>query len=148
LTKKKKLPVVGDNIETRCAKCKKNTPHEIIDLKKNGTIGKVHCLTCEYDHAYRQPRAKKTQAEKDAALQAKRLAKAHAEFDEMMSGTSEEAAIPYAVDASFAPDDIVSHKTFGLGKVLEMITPNKMVVQFRDGQRILVCVIAGPTDNA
>jgi len=145
LTKDKK-PAVGDNIEARCAKCKKVTTHQIIDFKKNETIGKVCCGTCTYEHAYRQPRVKKTQEEKDATILAKKLAKSHAEFEDMIKDVDQSTAVSYNINSSFGLDDIIDHKIFGLGKVVELMTPNKMVVQFRDGMKILVCVLTTGND--
>ena len=135
-------PEVGNQIEARCAKCKKITGHKIVDFKKDETIGKVCCDECQYQHAYRQPRVKKTVEEKNATLAAKKKIKADLDFEEMMEGVDQESAINYNIDASFEIDNIVNHSTFGLGKVLELITPDKMTVRFREGEKVLLCVIS------
>ena len=72
---------------------------------------------------------------------AKRLAKAEEEYKTVIEGMDMDKAITYDTRASFQPDDLVDHPKFGVGKVTEMITPNKMVVMFKEGFRTLVCVI-------
>jgi len=74
-------------------------------------------------------------------LAERRKIKADAEFDEMMKGEDEEAAIAYDMHSSFHRGVVVNHNSFGLGKVEEIITPDKMVVNFKEGQKILMCVV-------
>lgn len=135
---------VGVAIEARCAKCKAITNHIVLDLKKDGEVKKVRCEPCSYEHAYRQPRIQNGPAKipvvKQTAAERKQV-KAYTEFDAMMEGYSSKEGIPYAMTTSFNVDDIMDHSIFGRGRVEEVITPDKAVVNFREGSKVLVCVI-------
>lgn len=48
---------------------------------------------------------------------------------------------PFAMDATFATGDIMDHSVFGLGVVQEAEPPNKVSVLFRDGVKMLRCVV-------
>jgi hypothetical protein len=132
---------VGDNIAARCAKCKDVTDHTILSFKKEDKVGDVRCAKCSYEHGYRQPRMKKGSAGSIASAAARKKVKADAEFEEMMKGTDPASAISYEMSASFLVGTLMDHKVFGLGKVIELMTPDKAVVHFREGHKILVCVI-------
>ncbi len=71
----------------------------------------------------------------------KKQQKIEAKFDEMMEELNTSSAIQYAMTTCFKVDDIVDHPKFGLGKVLSLISPNKMQVLFRESEKIMVCVI-------
>lgn len=71
----------------------------------------------------------------------KKNAKAQSEYDEMMAGVDPKTAIPYNMQASFGLEDVIDHPVFGLGKVVEIITPNKIRVRFPEGEKVLICVL-------
>lgn len=48
---------------------------------------------------------------------------------------------PFSMEATFATGDIMDHGTFGLGVVQEVEAPNKVSVLFRDGVKMLRCVV-------
>lgn len=133
---------IGDNIDARCAKCKDITNHTILSFKDTGKIGSVKCVPCSYEHAYRQPRKKKTgPTEPKLTAVAKKKAKADAEFDELLSDVLPEEIITYDPTAIFKLDDVMNHPVFGLGKVMELITPDKAVIHFKEGPKVLICTI-------
>jgi transcription elongation factor Elf1 len=137
---------VGAKIKVRCAKCNALTEHTVLSLKKDEKAKTVRCDSCAYEHAYRQPRTIKSTAGKSAVVKLtaaeKKQAKANAEFDAMMEEVAAEASTPYDLTASFKLNDIMDHPVFGLGKVEELITPDKAVIHFREGRKTLVCVIS------
>ncbi len=135
---------VGAEIDARCAKCKAITKHIVLSLKKDEKAKTVRCEPCGYEHAYRQPRVKKSTKPAVPKLTAaeKKQAKINAEFDLMMEGVSTDNSISYNMTTSFKLDDIVDHPVFGTGKVEELITPDKALIHFRDGRKTLVCVIS------
>jgi hypothetical protein len=54
--------------------------------------------------------------------------------------TNLDAAKPYSLDVELAENDTVSHPKFGVGFVLELISPTKVEVLFEDGEHVkLVC---------
>ncbi len=52
---------VGDPIEARCTKCRKNTNHIVVAMAKELPV-KVECNTCSGQHKYRPPTAAKKPA--------------------------------------------------------------------------------------
>ena len=71
----------------------------------------------------------------------KKISKAESEYEELMAGVEQSDAVPYNMNASFGMGSLIDHKKFGLGKVVETITPNKIRVRFREGEKILICVL-------
>ena len=69
---------------------------------------------------------------------AKQLKKAINEFDEMIKALGDTKLTPYSTDSSFTLGEFLEHKVFGVGKVVEMISPDKMIVHFLEGQKILI----------
>ena len=69
-----------------------------------------------------------------------KLKKAELEFEEMIKELGDTTPIPYSTDSSFEVGDFLEHKVFGIGKVVDLITPDKMTVHFLDGNKILMCV--------
>ena len=50
-------------------------------------------------------------------------------------------ARPYDMKAPFTENDVIDHKKFGIGFVVELVNPKKIVVLFEDGLRRLACNI-------
>jgi len=71
----------------------------------------------------------------------KKQQKIESDYEDAMKGTSAEDAIPYDMGANLGFKDVVDHKIFGLGVVGDVITPNKVEIQFQEGKKILVCVL-------
>ena len=120
-----------DEIEAYCTKCKIDRLHAIETLKSDLNINRVICRTCEGSHLFRRPKAdggRKTTGTKRRKKGAVLVA------DEDLA-----RAKPYALDGIFAVGDIIQHKTFGPGSVLEMKAGGKMEVGFESGGKLLVC---------
>jgi hypothetical protein len=77
----------------------------------------------------------------------KKQQKLEAKFDESMEGVNTADAIPYDMTTCFKVGDIISHSKFGIGRVLSCISPNKMQVDFREGEKILICVLKNENDE-
>jgi hypothetical protein len=71
----------------------------------------------------------------------KKQEKLEAQFDEMMAAIDAADIVPYTMNTCFKTGDILDHPKFGPGKVLSCITPNKIQVQFREGEKILICLL-------
>lgn len=48
---------------------------------------------------------------------------------------------PYSMKESYAKGDVMSHPTFGMGRVEEVTPPNKVSVLFRQGIKVLRCTL-------
>lgn len=50
-------------------------------------------------------------------------------------------ARPYDIKAEFTENDVIEHPRFGIGFVVELVSPKKVEVLFEDGLRKLACNI-------
>jgi hypothetical protein len=61
-------------------------------------------------------------------------------FAKLKEETNLDAAKPYSIDVELTENDTVKHPKFGVGFVLELISPTKVEVLFEDGELVkLVC---------
>lgn len=152
LAKDKKL-AAGEDIDSKCLKCKDVTNHTIIAMAEK-EVAKVQCNVCGARHKYRPPKpAKKTPAKKGPAAKKKaaanraatRAAKekkaAAAHFDGLLKDRNTATAQPYAMTAAFRENDLIDHPSFGLGLIIQEIRPNKIEVTFKEGNKILICAL-------
>lgn len=134
----------GDEIDSRCLKCKAVTNHTIIAMLK-GKAAKVECNTCHARHKYRSPvTVKKSSgvrrvAKKKTGGRMTPEMKAAAHYETVLADRSREGALPYAMTATFAQEDLIDHPKFGLGLITRKISANRIEVTFKVGIKILVC---------
>ena len=139
----------GDEIDSRCLKCKSVTNHTIIAMLE-GKAAKVECNTCHARHKYRSPVTVKKKSSGVRRVTKKKAAgskggrmtpemKAAAHYETVLADRSMEGALPYAMTATFAQGDLIDHPKFGLGLVTRKISANRIEVTFRIGIKILVC---------
>jgi len=138
---------VSDDIDSRCLKCKLVTNHTIVAIVE-GRVAKVQCNVCGGRHNYRSPVVEKTSAakrqigKKTTGKASGRLSaemKAAANFEILLGerGTSE--SLPYSMTVPFNEGDLIDHPTFGLGVVINTLSPKKIEVIFKQGSKVLVC---------
>lgn len=60
-------------------------------------------------------------------------------YGELQEGSDMAAAKEYSLDVELTENDVVQHPQFGLGFVLELMSPTKVEVLFEDGVKKLVC---------
>ncbi len=152
----------GDEIDSRCLKCKDVTNHTIIAMTGD-TIAKVECNTCGARHKYRAPVAEKkktssvrrrrdgvmtesnkgTTKAKASKTVGKKVTQAAVKFEALIKDKDVSTAIPYTIDAILAVGDLVNHSIFGLGVVMAIKPPNKAEVTFRElGSKLMICKLA------
>ena len=120
---------VGVEIEAHCSKCKMDRQHVIETLKSDGNINRVICRTCEGSHLFRRP--KSATAKKKTTRRRKKGAVLVTEAEMTKAKT-------YKMSGKFAVGDILQHKKFGPGKVVELRPGDKMEVGFEEGAKLLV----------
>ncbi len=126
---------VGDPIEGRCTKCRKNTAHIIVSLADEGP-GMVQCTVCNREHKYRpptaarKPAARRTVDPKEAERQ---------EWQELQPTMNTAKATDYSMDASYKVNALINHPKFGLGVVQRVVGPQKIEVLFEDGRKMMRC---------
>ncbi len=136
----------GSEVDSYCLKCKDMTNHMIIAMA-DGKIAKAQCNVCGGRHKYRaakpskSTKAKGTTASRAAAGTTLKEKKATAAFEALLKGRDSSESKPYAMTAIFNKNEIINHPTFGLGVVTSIIPANKIEVTFKDGVKILICVL-------
>ncbi len=137
MTKDKDRTPVAQNVITMCTKCEMELNHVVVAHNATGIVERVKCHTCGSEHKYRpdKKRATKKTAKKSISIQEVDLTKT---FEKLAQKFKEKKPLSYRMSGSFKNDDVIDHKTFGLGIVISA-SHDKMEVAFSDGPRILVC---------
>jgi hypothetical protein len=130
---------VGSDIEAYCPgpRCKADTNHTIISMYED-EIRRVQCVVCGDVHAFRKPRG---EAYEDPVDPPPRKLRKKPAWEEAMSQTTEkemESCRPYSIRDTYEEGDLVSHPTFHVGFVTDLLPDNKVEITFRDERRILV----------
>lgn len=137
----------GSEIDAWCTKCRLDLGHRIIALVDNRPK-RVVCQTCGSQHNYRAPKTvdrgvRVRRPAKSGAAPKSRGARAQAEFDRVqgweqrIAGKSLDSFTRYSIDRVFETDELVTHKKFGEGYVVEIMGAHKVSIMFKDGLRIL-----------
>ncbi len=145
----------ASEIDAWCTKCRRDLGHRVVAMV-GPTPKRVICLTCNTTHNYRAPkgaaaakgakapakaRATRAKAEPKApreTARAKNEAERLREWEQRVAGAAETAFRRYAIDATFKEGDLVMHRKFGEGYVVEADQEGKVYVMFRDQLRTLV----------
>jgi uncharacterized Zn finger protein len=115
---------VSSEITAYCPDCTAVKPHVVVAMK--GTrASKTECKVCGSVHPYRKnpPDTK---------------AKKRSQFEDAMEGRDVSKPIPYKTSRKFNQDDVIQHKTFGLGLVTRVVSEKKMEVLFEESSKLLV----------
>lgn len=116
---------------------------------------RVECQTCGSQHNYRAPRtnhpsverragssaAKPAKPAKTAGQRAAEKVRVEAErvndWESRIAGQALDAFTRYGIDKTYKQGELIAHKKFGEGYVLEVLDEGKVVIMFRDGPRTL-----------
>lgn len=137
MTKDKDRTPVAQNVITMCKRCEMELHHVVIAHDAMGIVETVKCNTCGSEHKYRpaKKRGTKKTSKKSAFTLEVALTKS---FEELAEIFKDKKPLSYSMSGSFKNDDVIDHKTFGMGFVISA-SRDKMEVAFSDGSRILVC---------
>lgn len=126
---------IGDPIEARCTKCRKNSPHTILELNENQPE-KVQCSLCERQHKYRPPTVKRA----PGAYQAQQRKSAECkEWEKLQQSMLAANAKDYSMAEAYKVKTVISHPAFGLGIVYRVIGSGKIEILFEDGIKTMRC---------
>ena len=130
---------VGDYIDGWCTRCRLVLRHTI-EAIAGGKVSRVHCNTCQGQHAYRAKApgtgtgGSKSGSRKTAATpQAPRPSS----WETLLRGRDPATAKPYATTSRFKVNEMIAHPTFGVGTITAE-RDAKIEVVFRDGPRVLI----------
>ncbi|MBN2419007.1 MAG: hypothetical protein JXL81_06450 [Deltaproteobacteria bacterium] len=128
-----RTPVAKDII-TICSRCKLELNHIVVRHNVDGIVDRVKCYTCGFEHKYKPVKKKSEPAKKRKSPARKKSSEK--EYAALMEKNSHIAPIPYSMNASFSEGDIIDHKTFGKGIILET-SFERIEVLFQDGSKTL-----------
>ncbi len=136
---KDKTPV-AQNVITMCTKCNIKLEHVVLFHNTEGIIEKVKCLTCGSEHRYHPEKSKSPKKTVKTPQKGRRTKKPDLtkDFETLTEKFKGKDPVRYSMSKSFKADDMIEHKTFGLGVVVSA-SYAKMEVVFSDRLRILVC---------
>jgi hypothetical protein len=114
----------GSEIDAYCPACTSVKRHIVVAMK--GTrAAKTECRSCGSVHAYRKnpPDTK---------------AKKRSQYEDAMEGRDASKPIPYRFTRKLNQDDVIQHKSFGIGLVTRVVSDKKVEVLFEDSTKLLV----------
>lgn len=126
---------VGGDILCFCSRCKLSLAH-VVTAMVEGRAKRVICKTCKSEHGYRAGGVEGRITHR-AALRQKTVILA-SEYWQTRINESKGEPVPYAPTATFRKGDVMAHPKFGLGCVEEVRLSGKILVFFRDGEKILI----------
>jgi hypothetical protein len=137
MTRDKKRTPVAENVVTMCTKCELELNHVVVAHNARGIVEIVKCHLCGSEHKYRpdKKRTTKKTSKKIIITQEVDFTKTYEKLAQKFKGKKR---LPYSMSGSFKNDDVIDHKTFGMGIVISA-SRDKMEVAFSDEPRILVC---------
>jgi hypothetical protein len=135
----------GQEIDAWCTRCKMDLTHRIVAVANNKPA-KAECRTCYTVHVYRAPRNTPTAlADRDAAARSSGVPRATstrakaAPIEHVALVPPKDARVhAYRMTERFTKDQWISHKTFGIGLVVNEVGADKIEVRFDGGPRVLV----------
>jgi len=137
MTKDKDRTPVAQNVITVCTKCEMELDHVVVAHNAAGIVERVKCHTCGGEHKYRPDKKRATKKTSVKQISTKEVDSTET-FERLAQKFKEKKPLPYRMSGSFKNDDVIDHRTFGMGIVISA-SHDKMEVAFSDGPRILVC---------
>lgn len=125
----------GADTDAYCNRCKLVLAHVIIAMR-GSRPARVECKTCGAAHAYKSDKPAKRTTRRATTKSSEVVTQA--EYDTLMAGRDVSRAIRYKPAHEFDLDDVVDHRTFGLGLVTKVISGGKIEVAFQNGSKVLV----------
>lgn len=137
----------GGEVDSWCTKCRMDLLHRVVAMV-GGKPKRVECQTCHSQHNYRAPKnAPAAASGKKSATTKARSAKSAStpkpsriqhDWEVHLAGKEQGAFRAYSINSRFERDELIRHKTFGDGCVLEVLQDQKINVIFREGIKVLV----------
>jgi hypothetical protein len=129
----------GSTVDSWCTKCKLVLAHTVESMVES-KITRVHCNTCQGQHAYRAnaPGAKTPGTARRSSKKAADAVPKRSEYETLLRGRTGDKARTYATSERFSPGELIKHASFGLGVVYAERDSVKIDVHFPDGPKVLL----------
>ncbi len=141
-------PKTGGDTLAWCTKCKMDLAHVIVSMI-GPAPAKVICKTCKSQHNFRSAQGDLAlpgmpRKPKPRAKEPKAVVRAADHWETKMAQKSAATLLPYSPKEIFQLGDVIKHPTFGVGLIEEVRKGGKMVVLFREGDKLLVFGMGQP----
>lgn len=124
---------VGQDLDAWCNKCKLELAHVLVALNRANRPHRVQCKTCRDVHAYRVKAPTRSRSKASAATTRT------TDYERATRGRDLTKAVPYAMSRTYEVDQLIAHKTLGVGIVTAARGDQKLEVLFPDGPKLLIC---------
>lgn len=142
-----KSPSVGDEIDSRCSRCREETIHRVVAMLA-GSVHLVICTRCNSQHRHRPSLRRAKPGTFLTERQAKVLLKYReaqtpkpktplAEWQAMKGSAGEVQPLAYEQTEAYLPGQAIHHALFGLGFVRKLVGPHKIEVVFAYQVKVL-----------
>ena len=119
----------GGTIDSWCGKCKLMLAHTIEAMVGNKPA-RVHCNTCQSQHAYKASEPGKTSARATGKPRQSRY--------KVLLNENTDAPKNYSPKETYQPGDVLKHPNFGLGVTTAVKDVTKIEVLFEGGVKLLI----------
>jgi hypothetical protein len=138
MTDKDRTPVARD-AATLCPRCGLELRHVVISHTAGGIVAKVKCYTCGSEHKYHPVRKPPVKREQIRSVRVSpRKAASTESYARLLELNRHKEIVIYNMAKGYNVHDVIEHKTFGKGVILE-IYPQKIEVRFESDTKILAC---------
>ena len=121
----------GGTIDGWCGKCKLILAHTI-EAMIGSKPARVHCNTCNSQHAYKSSEPGKSAARLQSAKPRT------SRYQGLLNTSSSESPKPYSPKEKYQSGDVLKHPTFGVGVTTAVKDESKIEVLFEGGSKLLV----------
>jgi hypothetical protein len=121
----------GGTIDSWCGKCKLILAHTI-EAMVGTKPARVHCNTCNSQHAYKASEPGKSVAR----LQSSKPRASR--YQGLLKGSNTETPKSYSPKDKYQSGDVLKHPTFGVGVTTAVKDESKIEVLFEGGSKLLV----------
>jgi hypothetical protein len=122
---------LGDDIPSKCGRCKDERLHQVVALGNGGVPERVICKTCGSEHKHRSPNAASNGA--GTRRTSTRSTRRSAEVEVPFQGS----AVNYSPKDVYELGTYISHPKFGTGKIID-VRQGKIDVKFGSELRTLL----------
>ena len=131
-------PRVGGDILCHCGHCNMNLAHVVIAMV-DGKPKRVICKTCRSEHNFRTGGSSSSKRSTPRSPRATKTTILASElWQQRLNENKSQEATAYDPKKKYSKGTCLNHPKFGLGCIEEVRLADKIVVLFRDGEKLLV----------
>lgn len=129
----------GSNIDAWCTKCRLILAHTI-EAVVGDSIKRVVCNTCRGKHQFKafEPNSGKSTSVRVSSKSPSKPKSRVNDYEKLLSNKDVTKAVSYGIRNKYKKGEVIDHKSFGFGVVIEERDSNKIEVLFDTGPKILI----------